>query len=160
MSVHSFLGEANNSVDMRSRLAETKAIGWWSENVSESPHVYTRDIVAVGDFNTPSEDDMELAEAMNPQRPAHHQALECHTHQTRTGSAAREPQRLAVTRRIPSSRSRAPLRAARKCQAESAAEPDEPDTSSQPTRLTPVTGLMPTSGPHVCNGGGLLHHRW
>jgi endonuclease/exonuclease/phosphatase family metal-dependent hydrolase len=64
VSVHSIFGEARNEVDMRRRLAETKAIGWWCKEESKSPHAYTPDILAVGDFNTPSEDDLELAEAM------------------------------------------------------------------------------------------------
>jgi hypothetical protein len=64
VSVHSYFGDPNDPKDMRRRLAETRAIGWWSEAESRSPHAYTKDIVAVGDFNTPSEDDMATAAAM------------------------------------------------------------------------------------------------
>jgi endonuclease/exonuclease/phosphatase family metal-dependent hydrolase len=64
VSIHSYFGDPRDPIDMGKRLAETKAIGWWCEERSEDPHSYTKDIIAVGDFNTPSEDDMELAEAM------------------------------------------------------------------------------------------------
>jgi hypothetical protein len=64
VSVHSIFGEEGDPADMRRRLAETRAIGWWCEEESTSPHAYTPDILAVGDFNTPSEDDAEFAEAM------------------------------------------------------------------------------------------------
>lgn len=64
VNVHSFFGEPRSSADMARRLAETRAIGWWCERRSEDPDSYTRDIMAMGDFNTPSEDDSELAEQM------------------------------------------------------------------------------------------------
>jgi hypothetical protein len=64
VSVHSIFGKERDVADMRRRLAETKAIGWWCEKESESAHRYTPDILAVGDFNTPSEDDAKFAEKM------------------------------------------------------------------------------------------------
>ena len=64
VSVHSIFGAEKDPEDMRRRLAETKAIGWWCSEESTSPHAYTPDILALGDFNTPSEDDLDFAEAM------------------------------------------------------------------------------------------------
>jgi endonuclease/exonuclease/phosphatase family metal-dependent hydrolase len=64
VSVHSIFGKENNRADMLRRLAETRAIGWWCAQESTSRHRYTTDILALGDFNTPSEDDLDLAEAM------------------------------------------------------------------------------------------------
>lgn len=64
VSVHSFFGKTGDKADMLKRLAETRAIGWWCKEESKSPYAYTPDILAVGDFNTPSEDDLALAEAM------------------------------------------------------------------------------------------------
>lgn len=64
VSVHSFFGEPNDPIDMARRLAETKAMAWWCEQAVEDPQAYTPDVLALGDMNTPSEDDMELAESM------------------------------------------------------------------------------------------------
>ena len=64
VSVHSFFGVAGDPIDMARRLAETKAMAWWCEQAVEDPQAYTKDVLALGDMNTPSEDDMELAEEM------------------------------------------------------------------------------------------------
>ncbi len=51
-NVHSiFAGEGKDA--MRRRTAETRAIAWWCEHRSEDPHAFTRDILALGDFNLP-----------------------------------------------------------------------------------------------------------
>jgi hypothetical protein len=64
VSVHSFFGDEGDPVDMGRRLGETKAIGWWCQRQSRDAQAYTKDILALGDFNTPSEDDMPLAEQL------------------------------------------------------------------------------------------------
>lgn len=64
VSVHSFFGEPKDPIDMARRLAETKAMAWWCEQAVNDPQAYTPDVLAVGDMNTPSEDDMALAEEM------------------------------------------------------------------------------------------------
>ncbi len=64
VSVHSFFGKTKNPLDMARRLAETKAVGYWCETRSKDPDSYTPDIMAMGDFNTPSEDDLPLATKM------------------------------------------------------------------------------------------------
>jgi hypothetical protein len=64
VSVHSFFGTPGDPIDMARRLAETKAMAWWCEQAVDDPQAYTPDVLAVGDMNTPSEDDMELAEEM------------------------------------------------------------------------------------------------
>jgi hypothetical protein len=64
VSVHSFFGTEGDPVDMGRRLGETKAIGYWCQHRSRDPQSYTKDILAVGDFNTPSEDDLPLAEKL------------------------------------------------------------------------------------------------
>jgi hypothetical protein len=64
VAVHSFFGKENDPIDMARRLAETKALGWWCERAADDPQAYTKDVLALGDFNTPSEDDMELAKEM------------------------------------------------------------------------------------------------
>ncbi len=64
-SVHSIFGDKEKDpFAMMRRLAETKAIGWWCEERSKDPDSYTKDIIALGDFNTPSEDDAEFAAEM------------------------------------------------------------------------------------------------
>jgi hypothetical protein len=64
VSAHSFFGKAKNPLDMARRLAETKALGWWCQERSKDPDSYTKDILAVGDLNTPSEDDWPMAKQM------------------------------------------------------------------------------------------------
>lgn len=39
--------------NIKRRAAETRAIAWWCDRRSEDPHAYTRDILALGDFNLP-----------------------------------------------------------------------------------------------------------
>jgi endonuclease/exonuclease/phosphatase family metal-dependent hydrolase len=70
VSAHSFFGKAKNPLDMARRLAETKALGWWCQERSKDPDSYTKDILAVGDLNTPSEDDWPMAKQMLDDLPA------------------------------------------------------------------------------------------
>jgi len=51
-NVHSFFGGSNKK-DIGRRAAETRAIAWWCDRRSDDPHAYTRDILALGDFNLP-----------------------------------------------------------------------------------------------------------
>jgi len=64
VSVHSFFGDPGDPLDMARRLGETRAVGWWCEERSKDPDSYTKDIIAMGDFNTPSEDDWPMAKEM------------------------------------------------------------------------------------------------
>lgn len=64
VSAHSYFGDPRDPIDMGRRLAETKALAWWCERAVKDPQAYTPDVLAVGDMNTPSEDDMELATKM------------------------------------------------------------------------------------------------
>ena len=51
-NVHSiFAGEGKD--DMLRRTAETRAIAWWCEHRSTDTHAFTKDILALGDFNLP-----------------------------------------------------------------------------------------------------------
>jgi len=65
-SVHSFFGnlEKDPVGALERRLAETQAVAWWCETRSKDPDSYTPDILAVGDFNTPTDDDGPFAEQM------------------------------------------------------------------------------------------------
>ena len=87
ISVHSFFGEEGSAEDMERRLAETQEIGWWCEERSEDPDSYTKDILAMGDFNTPSESDSELAERMLDGLRQH--GLHTPEHTTQLGTAVR-----------------------------------------------------------------------
>lgn len=58
-NVHSFFGGTGKD-DIERRASETRAIAWWCDKRSKDPHAYTRDILALGDFNLPR------AEAGNP----------------------------------------------------------------------------------------------
>jgi hypothetical protein len=60
-SVHSIFGKDSDPNAPARRLAETRAIAWWCEERSEDPDSYTKDIMALGDFNTPTDDDEQLA---------------------------------------------------------------------------------------------------
>lgn len=71
VSDHSFFGKARDPIDMARRLSETKVIGWWCGNRSRDPDSYTKDIIAVGDFNTPSEDDLPMAQKMLDELRSH-----------------------------------------------------------------------------------------
>ena len=51
-NVHSFFGGSDKE-NIQRRAAETRAIAWWCDKRSEDPHAYTRDILALGDFNLP-----------------------------------------------------------------------------------------------------------
>ena len=51
-NVHSFYGGSDKK-NIQRRAAETRAIAWWCDKRSEDPHAYTRDILALGDFNLP-----------------------------------------------------------------------------------------------------------
>jgi hypothetical protein len=64
VSLHSYFGTPRDPLDMARRLGETKAIGWWCGKQSRDAQTYTKDIIAVGDFNTPSEDDSDMAAQM------------------------------------------------------------------------------------------------
>jgi len=64
-SVHSIFGDKDKDPGaLERRLAETKAIAWWCEKRSKDPDSYTKDIMALGDFNTPTDEDGEFAEKM------------------------------------------------------------------------------------------------
>jgi hypothetical protein len=63
-SVHSIFGKDSDPNAPARRLAETRAIAWWCEERSEDPDSYTKDIMALGDFNTPTDDDEQLAADM------------------------------------------------------------------------------------------------
>ncbi len=96
VSVHSYFGDPRDPIDMGRRFAETKAIAWWCEERSKDPHSYTKDIIAVGDFNTPSEDDMKLAATMLAEfrrkglhTPTHEQDGEEVTTETQLGTVVR-----------------------------------------------------------------------
>lgn len=51
-NVHSFFGGSDRN-NIKRRAAETRAIAWWCDRRSEDAHAYTRDILALGDFNLP-----------------------------------------------------------------------------------------------------------
>jgi len=51
-NVHSFYGGSDNK-NIERRAGETRAIAWWCDKRSDDPHAYTRDILALGDFNLP-----------------------------------------------------------------------------------------------------------
>jgi hypothetical protein len=38
---------------MLRRTAETRAVAWWCEARRDDPHAYSRDVIALGDFNMP-----------------------------------------------------------------------------------------------------------
>jgi hypothetical protein len=63
-SVHSIFGKASAPDTVERRVAETKAIAWWCEERSKDPDSYTRDILALGDFNVPTDDDSAFAHRM------------------------------------------------------------------------------------------------
>jgi endonuclease/exonuclease/phosphatase family metal-dependent hydrolase len=51
-NVHSIFG-GSGAEDIERRAAETRAIAWWCDKRADDPNAYTRDILALGDFNLP-----------------------------------------------------------------------------------------------------------
>lgn len=51
VGVHSYFGKGRNA--MPKRTAETRAIAWWCDKRRKDPDAYSRDIIALGDFNMP-----------------------------------------------------------------------------------------------------------
>jgi endonuclease/exonuclease/phosphatase family metal-dependent hydrolase len=87
VSVHSFFGKENDPADMERRLGETRAVGWWCQERSKDPDSYTKDIFAMGDFNTPSASDSALAATMLAELEA--KGLKPPAHETQLGTAVR-----------------------------------------------------------------------
>ena len=79
-NVHSFFG-GTDGADIERRAAETRAIAWWCDKRSHDPHAYTRDILALGDFNLPR------AEAGDPiYDELTRRGLQLPEHQTKIGT--------------------------------------------------------------------------
>ena len=79
-NVHSFFGGTDED-DIERRAAETRAIAWWCDKRSDDPHAYTRDILALGDFNLPR------AEAGDPiYDELTRRGLQLPEHQTKIGT--------------------------------------------------------------------------
>lgn len=51
VGVHSYFGKGKDA--MPKRVAETRAIAWWCDKRRKDPQAYSRDIIALGDFNMP-----------------------------------------------------------------------------------------------------------
>ena len=79
-NVHSFYGGSDNK-NIERRAGETRAIAWWCDKRSDDPHAYTRDILALGDFNLPR------AEAGDPiYDELTRRGLQLPEHQTKIGT--------------------------------------------------------------------------
>ena len=52
VSVHIYFG-SNSTISMNRRSLETYAVGRWADLRRRSANAYTRDIIALGDFNLP-----------------------------------------------------------------------------------------------------------
>src|SRR3954453_18562262 len=87
VSVHSFFGKEKDPADMQRRLGETRAVGWWCQERSKDPDSYTKDIFAMGDFNTPSASAAALAAQMLGELEA--KGLKPPAHATQLGTAVR-----------------------------------------------------------------------